>query len=81
MKKLLTIISLILICVLIQPSFVVSENTGGNKAEVDALNQQIAEKKEKIKQLEASISEYKKQIEVKKSEAVSLSNQIAILDN
>ncbi|MBI2436119.1 MAG: peptidoglycan DD-metalloendopeptidase family protein [Candidatus Magasanikbacteria bacterium] len=64
-----------------QPLFVSSENVGGNKAEVDALNQQIAEKKEKIKQLEASISEYKKQIEVKKSEAVSLSNQIAILDN
>lgn len=66
---------------LISPHFVLSENVGGNKQEIDVLNQQIAEKKAKIKQLEESIGAYKKKIDQKRLEAVSLSNQIAIIDN
>ena len=65
----------------ITPTFVLSEDVGGNKEEVDVLNQQIAEKKAKIKQLEESIGAYKKKIDQKRLEAVSLSNQIAIMDN
>lgn len=55
--------------------------TGGNKEEIDALNDRIAEKREKIAQLEKSIEKYKKDIQQKRLESVSLSNQIAILDN
>ncbi len=61
--------------------FVLSENTGGNKEEIDQLNDKISEKKDKIKELEKSIAEYKQKIENKRSEAVSLNNQLAILDN
>jgi len=55
--------------------------TGGNKEEIDQLNQEIAAKKEKVKQLEASIDAYKKKIEQTKLQSISLSNQMAILDN
>jgi len=54
---------------------------GGNSEEIDALNKKIAEKKEKVKQLEQSIQEYKQKIDAKRKEAVSLSNQISIIDN
>lgn len=65
------------------PNFAYSENTatGGNKEEIDDLNQQIADRKEKIKQLEDTINNYKKNIEEKRLEAVSLKNQLSILDN
>jgi murein DD-endopeptidase MepM/ murein hydrolase activator NlpD len=49
--------------------------------EINALNAKIAEKKEKVKQIEQSIEGYKKQIDIKRTEAVSLATQIAILDN
>ncbi|MBT3948520.1 peptidoglycan DD-metalloendopeptidase family protein [Candidatus Parcubacteria bacterium] len=58
-----------------------SQDQGGNKQEIDTLNNKISEKKEKIKQLEESIKQYKKKVEIKRGEAVSLSNQLAILDN
>ncbi|PLX28503.1 hypothetical protein C0581_02020 [Candidatus Parcubacteria bacterium] len=64
-----------------QPFFGFAEDQGGNKEEIDVLNNKISEKREKIKQLEESINQYKKKIEVKRGEAVSLSNQLAILDN
>ncbi|MBI4992865.1 MAG: peptidoglycan DD-metalloendopeptidase family protein [Candidatus Magasanikbacteria bacterium] len=63
------------------PIVVFSENVGGNKQEIDVLNQKIAEKKTKIKQLEDSIAAYKKKVDQKRLEAISLSNQIAIFDN
>ncbi len=53
---------------------------GGNIEEIDALKSQIDAKKKKIAELEQSISDFKKKIEVKHLEAVSLSNQISILD-
>lgn len=50
-------------------------------AEVDALNKQIAERKNKIKEIEKTIEVYKSEIQKKRSEAVSLSNQLSIIDN
>lgn len=64
-----------------RPFFVFTLETAGNKEEIDNLNKEIIEKREKIKQIEESIAEYKKKIEKKRTEAVSLSNQISILDN
>ena len=53
----------------------------GTKAELDALQQEISARQTKVKQIEASIEAYKKRIEEKRTESVSLSNQIALLDN
>lgn len=50
-------------------------------AEVEALNLKIEEKKQAIKQIEQSIASYKSKIETKRLEAISLSNQMSILDN
>ncbi len=58
-----------------------SDNVGGNKEEVDALNIEIQQRKDKIKQLEETIAKYKKNIDEKRLEAVSLKNQMSILDN
>ena len=52
-----------------------------NSPEVQALNDEIAEKRKRIEQIEKSISEYKKKAQQKKAESVSLSNQIGILTN
>lgn len=52
-----------------------------NSAEIDQLNKQIAEKKDKIKELEDTIAKYNKNIEQKQTQAVSLKNQLSILDN
>ncbi len=62
-------------------SFVWAEDAGGSKEEIDALNQEIAKRKDTIKQLERTIEVYKKNIVQKQTEAVSLKNQLSILDN
>jgi murein DD-endopeptidase MepM/ murein hydrolase activator NlpD len=55
--------------------------SASTQQEIDDLNKDIAAKKDKIAQLEKSIEEYKKKITQKQLEAVSLSNQMAILNN
>lgn len=65
----------------LQFSFVFSvDGQGGNVEEIDSLQKQINEKKQKIATLEKSIADFKKKIEDKHLESVSLSNQIGILD-
>jgi murein DD-endopeptidase MepM/ murein hydrolase activator NlpD len=56
------------------------EGTGTN-SEILNLNTQIEEKKQKIKEIEDSISKFQNKIDQKRLEAVSLSNQMDILDN
>lgn len=51
------------------------------KAEIEALNQEINQRKDHIKQLEETIEQYNKTIVQKRTEAVSLKNQLSILDN
>jgi len=65
----------------IHPSFLFSQVGGKQTDEIEILNKNIAEKKARIKQLEESMAIYKKKIDEKRLEAVSLSNQVAILDN
>lgn len=62
-------------------SFVLAEDAGGSKEEIDAINQEIVKRKDIIKQLEQTIETYKKNIIQKQTEAVSLKNQMSILDN
>ena len=65
------------------PGFAYSEDlaVGGNKEEIDELNQKIADQKTKIKDLEEAMAKYKKNIESTKLQAASLKNQISILNN
>lgn len=55
--------------------------TASVSSEIEQLNKQIAEKKDKIKELEDTIAKYNKNITQKQTEAVSLKNQLSILDN
>src|SRR3989338_3277135 len=57
------------------------ELPGPNAEEIEALNKEIAARKERIRELEDTIGKYKKNIEQKQLEAVSLRNQLIILDN
>ena len=80
MKKFLVIFFLIF--GLFGVSFIVfAQESGGNSTEIDKLNQAIAEKKGQIAELEKSIADYKNKIQQKQLEAVSLNNQMSILDN
>jgi murein DD-endopeptidase MepM/ murein hydrolase activator NlpD len=60
-------------------SFALAQTT--NSDEINQLNQQIVAKQEKVKELERTIEVYKKKADQKRLESVSLSNQMAILDN
>lgn len=66
------------------PIFLFSQTeTAGNadtSQEVKILNKKIEEKKAKVRELEKSIEEYKRKIQTTKAKAVSLSNQVVILD-
>lgn len=67
----------------LSPLFAFSQTISSNSqttAEIDALNKKISERKDRIRQLEESMEEYKKKIEQKRLEGVSLSNQVVILD-
>lgn len=65
--------------VTLQPSF--AATTQPTDAEITALNQQIAERKNKIKEIEKNIQVYKNEADKKRAEAVSLANQLSLIDN
>ncbi len=83
MKRFFVILLIISIGAASQPFFAYTTTpaTGGTQEEINSLNKEIEAKKAKIKQIEETISAYKKKIEEKRTEAVSISNQLAILDN
>ncbi len=83
MKKAVYFFIIVLFGLLVaRPIFVLTKNdVGGNKTEIDNLNQQISEKKKKIEMIEKSIEEYKTKIKQKQLEAVSLNNQMSIVNN
>lgn len=58
----------------------VAETVAANTSEVDAINKEIEARKEKIKQLDATMEVYKKSIDLKQTEGVSLKNQLSILE-
>lgn len=72
---------LVIAALLVVPFFVFAENVGGNSQEIDILNQKIAQKKQMVQQLEKSIEEYKKAVIQKQLEAVSLKNQLSIMND
>lgn len=62
------------------PFLIAHAQTTGN-SEIDALNQQIELKKKRIAELEKAMSEYNDKISKTRLEAVSLKNQLSLLDN
>lgn len=62
------------------PFLIAHAQTTGN-AEIDTLNQQIEAKKKRIAELEKAMAEYNDKISKTRLEAVSLKNQMALLDN
>lgn len=75
--------SLLLLGLFAGPLFVASQTappSAAHSREVEELSRQIEEKRARVKQLEESIEEYRKRIQQKHVEAVSLTNQMAILD-
>ncbi len=62
------------------PFLIVEAQTTGN-AEIDTLNQQIETKKKRIAELEKAMAEYNDKISKTRLEAVSLKNQLSLLDN
>ncbi len=68
---------------ILAPLFVFAQtvNIASNAEEITELNKEISARKDKIKQLEETISVYKKNISQKQTEAVSLNNQLSILEN
>ncbi len=62
-------------------SFSVTAAPDSITQEVNDLNKEIAARKDKIKQLEDTIATYKKNVDKKKLEGVSLKNQLSVLDN
>lgn len=75
-KKILSVITIS--AVLLAPFLALAAT---NQAEIDALNKEIEARKDKIKQLESTMGTYQKNIEVKRTEAVSLKNQMSIISN
>lgn len=62
--------------------FVLAENaTSTVNPEVEKLNKEIQLRKDKIKQLEDTISVYKQNIAQKQTEGISLKNQMSIINN
>ncbi|TSC84845.1 MAG: Peptidase M23 [Parcubacteria group bacterium Gr01-1014_13] len=78
MKKIL-VIFLIIVGLIFNPVFALAQTV--NSAEIEELNKQIAQRKDKIKELEETINKYNKNIQQKQTQAVSLKNQLSILDN
>ncbi len=69
--------------VLILPgvSFSQKGETASTNQELTDLNKKIEDKRLEVKKIEQSINEYQKRINGTKIEAISLSNQISLLDN
>ena len=64
-----------------RPFFAFAVNVGGSSGEIQVLNQEISKRKDKIKELENTINNYKKTISEKETQAVSLKNQLDIIGN
>lgn len=79
MKRKLFLIFIFALAVLLPLSFVCADTT--DDAEINKINQEIKNRQDKIKKMEATMDTYKKQISQKITEAKSLKNQMNILDN
>jgi len=81
MSKLLKLFTVIIVFGLVFSArfyVLAADNTA---SEIDQINKQIEIRKDKIKELEDTIAKYKTNIDIKRTEAVSLKNQMSIIEN
>jgi len=83
MKKISKFLILILVLGIIfnANSFVLGENGEAVNIELKQLNNEIANKKDRLKEIEEEQQKYSQSIKQKQNEKVSLANQLAILDS
>jgi murein DD-endopeptidase MepM/ murein hydrolase activator NlpD len=62
-------------------AYAASSNGSSVKSDVDTLSSQIDASQKRVKELDNLISNYQKNIELKKGETATLENQLALLDN
>ncbi|MSU75546.1 MAG: hypothetical protein EXS55_03475 [Candidatus Magasanikbacteria bacterium] len=80
LKKIIFFILIVTFALALSGSFVLAEETS-SADDIQVLSKEIADRKDKIKQLEDTIAVYKKNIAEKQNQTVSLKNQLSILDN
>lgn len=76
----ISLLTLIFAGLLGSGSFVFGESSSYD-AEIDELNQKIQNQKKQIDNLKAKQQEYQAQIEAKRSDRITLSNQLSLLEN
>lgn len=79
MKRKIFLIFVFALAVLLPLSFAYADTT--EDPEITKINQEIKNRQDKIKQMEATMESYKKQISQKATQAKSLKNQMGVLDN
>ncbi len=62
-------------------NFAQADDTDTSSVEINALNQEIAQKQSSIDQINRQIEEYRKKIEEKQSQTTSLYNEIDLIEN
>lgn len=74
------LISCLLITLLV-PNFVLAQEEGTLKLEIDTLSSKVKQKEQRIKEIDGVIGKYRSKIEEQNAEQSSLQNQLALLEN
>lgn len=69
------------VLVLTAPGLVLAQEEGTVKQEIDALNSQVKQKEQRIKEIDGVIGKYRARIEEQNAAQASLQNQLALLEN
>jgi murein DD-endopeptidase MepM/ murein hydrolase activator NlpD len=70
-----------LLVALVAPGLVRAQGEGSIKTEIDALNSQVKQKEQRIKEIDGVIGKYRSRIEEQNAAQASLQNQLALLEN
>ncbi len=66
---------------MIVPNLVLAQEDGAAKQEIDALNSQVKQKEQRIKEINGVIGKYRSRIDEQNAARSSLQNQLALLEN
>lgn len=69
------------ILALLVPGLALAQEDGTIKTEIDALNSQVKQKEQRIKEIDGVIGKYRSRIEEQNAAQSSLQNQLALLEN
>src|SRR5690348_6574859 len=73
--------AIFLSALLLAPGLALAQEDGSIKTEIDALNSQVKQKEQRIKEIDGVIGKYRSRIEEQNAAQASLQNQLAILEN